>query len=94
MLDTIAKTAVVSSIISMFNRATGKKEASDYAAAIGLVIAGAAIGAGAALLFAPKPGVELRSDVRERVRKLTANAGEKVARVRDAVGESSVLEQH
>ncbi len=94
MLDTIAKTAVVSSLISMFNRATGRREASDYLSAAGLVLAGAVIGAGAALMFAPKTGAEMRGDVRRRVRELTANANEKVSRVREAVGENSALEQH
>jgi hypothetical protein len=92
MLDTIAKTAVVGSLISMFNRARGKREAGDYVSAAALVLAGAVIGAGAALMFAPKTGVELRGDVRRRVRQITSTASDKMNRVRDAA--ESALEQH
>jgi hypothetical protein len=92
MLDTIAKTAVVSSLISMIRRARGRRAAGDYFGAAALVIAGAVIGAGAALMLAPKTGAELRGDVRRRVRRLTTTAGDRMNRVRDAA--ESALEQH
>jgi len=95
MLDTLAKTAFVGSILSFYKRATGQPQASSVMGAVGLVAAGIVIGAGAALFFAPKTGAELRADVRTRARRLTAGASEKLASVRDAaMGENSSLEQH
>jgi len=91
-LDTLAKTAFVGSILSFYKRATGQTQGRDVLGAVGLVCAGMAIGAGAALLLAPKTGAELREDVRTRARRITAGASEKLASVRDAAANS--MEQH
>lgn len=83
MLDTIAKTAAVGSLISLFRRVSGRNETS-YLSAAGLVVAGAVVGAAAALLLAPKPGSELREDVKKRAKLLTSGAQERLDRVRSA----------
>ena len=88
MFDAIAKTAVVGSMISLVRRVSGRDQTSVMGA-IGLVAAGVILGAGAALVLAPKSGAELRADVKKRARQLTSNATDKFERVRDAA-----MEQH
>ncbi len=90
MLDTIAKTAVVSSMLSLFRRS--RRNDTNYIAAAGLVCAGVVIGAGAALMFAPKSGAELRADVRQRARRLSSGAQKRFERARDAA--ASEIETH
>ena len=95
MLDTIAKSAVAGSIFGLFRRISGKRATGDYVGAAGLVVAGIVIGAGAALLLAPKSGAELRADVRSRARKLTEGAQEKIGQFRSAAKAASAeLETH
>jgi gas vesicle protein len=53
----------------------------DSGGGIGSFVLGALVGAGVALLFAPKSGVETQEEIRERARKLRDVAEE---RVRDA----------
>jgi gas vesicle protein len=56
------------------------------------LIAGSIVGAAIALLYAPKPGKELRADLREKAGDLMDNAQEYVARAKtkavDAINES------
>lgn len=51
------------------------------------VIAGAAIGVGLGLLFAPKSGAALRRDVARRARALQDGASEEYGRVTEAASE-------
>lgn len=83
MLDTIAKTAAVGSVLSLFRRVSGRNQ-TNYLGAAGLLVAGAVVGAAAALLFAPKPGSELREDVRKGAKRLTTGAQERLGRVTTA----------
>jgi len=95
MLDTIAKSAVAGSIFGLFKRVSSRKTSGDYLGAAGLVVAGLVIGAGAALLFAPKSGAELRADVRSRAKRLTSGAQEKIGQFRNAAkAAQSELETH
>ena len=63
-----------------FNTGTG---ASGVAFALGL-LAGAAIGVGVGLLFAPQEGATLRRDIAKRARDLRDDAGEQIDRVTEA----------
>ena len=83
MLDTIAKTAAVGSVLSLFRRVSGRNQ-TNYLGAAGLLVAGAVVGAAAALLLAPKPGSELREDVRKGAKRLTTGAQERLGRVTTA----------
>jgi gas vesicle protein len=56
---------------------------SGLAFGLGL-LAGAAIGIGLGLLFAPKEGAALRRDVARRARDLRNEAGERIERVTEA----------
>ena len=56
---------------------------SGVAFALGL-LAGAAIGVGLGLLFAPKEGAALRRDIAKRSRDLRDDAGEQIERVTEA----------
>jgi gas vesicle protein len=60
--------------------------ASGVAFGLGLV-AGAAIGVGLGLLFAPKSGAALRRDLARRARDLQDDASEQYERVTEAAGE-------
>ena len=63
-----------------FNTGTG---ASGVAFALGL-LAGAAIGVGLGMLFAPKEGAELRRDLAKRAHDLREDAGERIERITEA----------
>lgn len=70
-------------ILSQFGLQT-RKTARDYLLpAVGLVTAGAAVGAGVALLFAPKSGKAMRENIREGAKasadKIADGAGRVVA---------------
>ncbi len=54
---------------------------------IGAFVLGAAVGAGLALLFAPRTGEETRRDLQRRARKVGDQAQELVAEVTGTVGE-------
>jgi gas vesicle protein len=54
---------------------------------IGAFVAGIAIGAGLALLFAPKSGEETRRDLQRRARKVGDQAQEFVSEVTDTVSQ-------
>lgn len=54
---------------------------------IGAFVLGAAVGAGLALLFAPRTGEETRRDLQRRARKVGDQAQELVAEVTGSVGE-------
>ena len=56
---------------------------SGAAFALGL-LAGAAIGVGLGLLFAPKEGAALRRDIAKRARDLRDDAGQQIERVTEA----------
>ena len=66
-----------------FNSGTGF---SGAAFALGL-LAGAAIGVGLGLLFAPKEGAALRRDIAKRARDLGEDAGQQIDRVTEAADE-------
>jgi gas vesicle protein len=83
MLDTLAKTAVVSTAITLVRRLQGKNE-STIIGSIGLIAAGIIIGGGAALLLTPKSGAELRGDVAKRARQLKSGAQERFTRAKEA----------
>jgi len=53
---------------------------------IGTFLAGLAIGAGIALLFAPKSGEETRRDIERRARKVGTQAQDFVSEVTESVG--------
>ena len=59
-------------------------------AGIGL---GALIGAAAGLLFAPKPGSEIREDLAEKLKELKGKTEEWVAEQRSKRGVSEALEE-
>ena len=63
-----------------FNTETGS---SGAVFALGL-LAGAAIGVGLGLLFAPKEGAALRRDIAKRARDLRDDAGQQIDRVTEA----------
>ncbi|HEY4222701.1 MAG TPA: YtxH domain-containing protein [Myxococcota bacterium] len=93
MLETLAKTAVIGSVISLFRR----RQQASMVNSIALVAAGVVVGAGAALMLAPKSGAELRGDIRSRARKLTgdakklgAEAGERINAAREAVSREPI----
>lgn len=54
---------------------------------IGAFVLGAAVGAGLALLFAPRSGEETRRDLQRRARRVGGQAQELVAEVTEAVGD-------
>ncbi len=54
-------------------------------AGVGAFVVGLALGAGLALLFAPKSGVETRRDIQRRARKVGDQAQDFVADVSDGV---------
>jgi gas vesicle protein len=52
---------------------------------VGLVLGGAVVGAGIALLLAPKSGSELRKDLLREARELTSSAKDELAEAARAV---------
>jgi hypothetical protein len=58
------------------NIANRRSTASDMSSMLGAFGAGILIGAGLALLFAPKPGSELRQDIENRVSDLRQGFGQ------------------
>ena len=50
----------------------------DHGGGVGSFVLGALVGAGLALLFAPKTGAETQEDIKEQARKLRAAAEERV----------------
>jgi len=83
MLDTLAKTAVVGTALTLVRRLQGKNEATVLGS-IGLVAAGIIIGGGAALLLTPKTGAELRGDVAKKAKQLKSGAQERFMRAKEA----------
>jgi gas vesicle protein len=65
----------------MWHRVTRRNEP-NYLGAFGLVALGAVVGAGAALMFAPKSGTELRHDLQSKARQLGAGAQERIEKYR------------
>lgn len=55
---------------------------------IGAFLAGIAVGAGIALLFAPRTGEETRRDLQRRARRVGDQAQDLVAEVSDSVGQT------
>ena len=55
------------SLINAIGLATRRSTSSDLASAIGIFAAGLLVGAGLALLFAPKTGEQLRRDLGDRL---------------------------
>ncbi|MDO8500770.1 MAG: YtxH domain-containing protein [Gemmatimonadaceae bacterium] len=55
---------------------------------VGAFVAGLAIGAGLALLFAPRSGEETRRDLQRRVKRVGDQAQEFVSEVTDSVGQT------
>jgi hypothetical protein len=51
-------------------RALGGKPADDVASSFGIFAAGIVLGAGLAVLFAPKPGSEIREAIGEKISSL------------------------
>ena len=80
MLDKIAKTALIGSVLAVYRKAT--RPDTSLLGAFGLVAFGVVAGAAGALLFAPKSGSELRGDIRRRAKELTAGAQEKIEKLR------------
>ena len=56
--------------------------------ALGLVAVAALIGAAVALLFAPKSGEELRSDIRNKAKSAKNTATDKLEETGEAVGDA------
>jgi hypothetical protein len=66
------------SLINAIGLATRRSTTTDFASAIGIFGAGLLVGAGLALLFAPKTGEELRRDLGDRL-AATHDVGNRVA---------------
>jgi hypothetical protein len=82
MFETLARSAVVGSMIGLLRKVTHRHQSHHALNAAGLVALGIVAGAGAALLFAPKSGTELRGDLRRRAQQLSAGATERMERFR------------
>jgi len=57
-------------VLNAIGAAAGRSNSTDISMMLGVFGAGILIGAGLALLFAPKPGSELRQDIENRVAEL------------------------
>lgn len=55
---------------------------------IGSFLLGLAVGAGVALLFAPRSGEETRRDIQRKARKVTDQAQDLVSEITDTVGDT------
>jgi len=66
---------------------TYEKDSSSAASKLTFLLAGAGIGAVVALLFAPKPGVELREDIADATRKGLEKSKEAAAQLQERAGE-------
>lgn len=64
-----------------------RDEGSNAASKLTFLLAGAGIGAIVALLFAPKPGVELREDIADATRKGLEKSKEAAAQIQERAGE-------
>jgi gas vesicle protein len=64
-----------------------QNEGSGAASKLTFLLAGAGIGAVIALLFAPKPGVELREDIADATRKGLEKSKEAAAQLQERAGE-------
>jgi len=77
-------------ILSMMGLETKSSTASWLAGTIGVFGLGILVGAGVALMIAPKPGRELRGAIRSRLRRAPDDLGEAIGVGRDALsGESA-----
>jgi uncharacterized membrane protein YebE (DUF533 family) len=71
-ITSIFSTAALLDYLGLESKRTMQARAMTYT---GLLISGAAIGAVAALMLAPKPGRELRADMGNRARQLGSRVG-------------------
>lgn len=68
-------------ILSMLGLESKQSTASWMAGTLGTFGVGLLVGAGIALMLAPKPGRELRGDIRERLRRAPEDLSEAVGSV-------------
>ena len=80
-------------ILDMFGLETRSSTAAWMAGALGTFGVGMLVGAGVALLLAPKPGRELREDLRGRLRRVPGEAADTLEGMgiggREGVGSST-----
>jgi hypothetical protein len=75
-------------ILGMLGLETKTSDGARFAGTIGTFGIGLLVGAGIALLLAPKPGRQLREDLRDRLRRAPQDAEERIGAMagRDPLG--------
>jgi len=72
-------------ILGLLGLETKSSTAGWLAGTLGTFGLGILVGAGVALMLAPKPGRELRGDIRNRLRRAPEDLGEAISMGRDAL---------